>query len=237
MPQMTSETYMRLGDNQLLDSLGGPNSYQQGTPVNLTAIDPLYIANSNSPGGVDRYAFLFWNVNGEICTANPTPPDLLVPSNDFTSTAWYAGGGSGQERVLTLAFSADLNKTLPDIAIQSVSPSGSPPWDGSSSIVDNSNTAVTITARSTVHSDPDKFFGWTKFHAGTATGPTLEVPKGEFCLAIANYGNDPCLSIKQKIAGVIEQLSEPNPPGVQKALQAELKGLEIFLGQCEKQHS
>jgi len=235
MPQMTIR-YMRLDNHQL----------PGGTPIPIPVIPddqlnwpaPLTIADPTPEDWNASDTFLFWNFNGEIFTT----PGLIVtiPSTDFTATAWYAGGGPGQERVITVAFSTDQDRTLPDLAIQSVSPGGSPPWDGSSNVVFNSNTPVTITAKSQVPDDPLPFVGWTKLEdqgRATSTGPLLTVPEGQFCLAIANYGVDPCMSIKQELAAVQAQLRLPHPPGTETALLRQQAELLEAVNQCEALHS
>jgi hypothetical protein len=228
MSQMISENYVLFPSNLVLATLQTGNTYVDGTPLVLHA-DDIYTTQ-----GV-QYTFLFWNVNGEICTSNPTK-DLLVPPTPFTASAWYAtGGGIGPEQVLTWAFSADQNQTLPDVPILSVAPPGA--WDGHSSNVQNKGSAVTIAARPNVPHDPGKMFlAWWPLSGGVASESNLTVPQGVFCAAIAVYGSDPCLSIKQRITGLQDQLNDINPPAVARALKEELRLQELALELCQKEH-
>jgi hypothetical protein len=154
--------------------------------LSLTAPPTVVIPNPADPPNPFTYAFLFWNVKGML-TASATTSVADVGATPFNASAWYlqvGGGGGGTPAIGASAFSITQDVVLATTPIQSVAPSSAWPG-GSSTVVNTTGGAVTITAKASIGGED--FNGWVLFTAGSAVGPVLSAPVNASGIALAGY--------------------------------------------------
>jgi len=162
-----------------------------------------------SPGQIDTYDFIFWNVD-----ATPTPPQLTgatpdpkqmitfpAPNDDstFDATAWYIltgpGGGSGG---VVYAFSQNQDKELSNSPIGTIIPASA--QTGPNTFSTTTNVVVTAPA---VIVGYGRFSQWLPIFEKPVNDPVLTVPANGAIVAIAFYGipvPDPCQGLRDDLA-------------------------------------
>jgi hypothetical protein len=179
-----------------------------GQHMTLDAQELLFEAGG-PPANFTKYAFIFWDINSTAFTHNTA--NFSIPESAFLANAWYIGpiGGNGPPvPVVGLsAFSLDQHKVLaPTSPFVTVSPGTV------SDLATRTSTSapkVTITAEPVLSPD-GAFKSWLTYGGtGAASGtgavkPTLTVPEGDGCSAIAFYAltklsPDPCQHILNEI--------------------------------------
>ena len=167
-----------------------PSEVDVTDPGNIT---PLYIPQLPfTYNGQDALAqMIFWSVtdgtNGQIFPAGPlTQP---VGDNPLTITAWYlpvGGGNGGETAIIDDAFSAAKGDFIDDTFVTVTS---DPSLTNQANVVGivPTGSAQTLQAAGSVTSTSEPFSKWLSYGAGTASGDTVNVPKGAVGVAIAVY--------------------------------------------------
>jgi hypothetical protein len=159
------------------DPIAPPDVVQSG---NLVLGAPPALPDPANPQ--NHYVFLFWSVPGHSITK--TNPLDVHAHRGSEVTAWY--GLTGGHGIRTLAFSDGKNKVLAETPIASVDPAAA--WTGGNSKEVSNQTEVAITAKGSIVGDTGEAFdGWLQFENGIVSGPTLTVPAGGDCFALASY--------------------------------------------------
>jgi hypothetical protein len=160
-----------------------------GSLASETAEQSFKLPDPAHPGQDFNYAFLFWNIAGNVST-NPIE-SYTVPTTDYVATAWYVqvGGGDGTG-LTTWAFSSQHDIVESDTPIQSVTPAGA--WAGLNATFISTTVGlgpVVVTAHASIPSAPgENFYNWFPLSGvGTPAGNQLTVPNGSSAWALAVY--------------------------------------------------
>ena len=207
--------YREFPTNTLIDSDQSTYHVPVGASENPTAPLALPGPNPNT-----QYNFLFWNTPGGVSFAPSVT--FTVPTANFNATAWYelsAGGACAPNcppsSVNAYAFSTGQDMVLPDCPIQSVNPSAA--WNSTSCNVLTASSAVTITPKSLVPSDPGEVFNeWWLLGSNTPqASAVLSVGRGVSQTAIAFYSSGDacaaCASLPPLVRPRCYRLCNPPP--------------------------
>ncbi len=182
----------------------------------LSADAYISIPDPANPGQWLQYAFLFWNVMGQIATTSTTIISD-IGTQPVTATAWYwqTGGTGPGTGVTTYTLSQSQDQIVTDCPIASVAPAGA--WvGGSATFVATAAAAVQITAKTDI--GQEEFNTWIVLGSGSASGNVLSVPKAGWTAAIAAYTvvekkfKFPPLDIREAVSGVRMKILEVGDP-------------------------
>lgn len=189
-------------------------SLVDNSSATLSADAYISIPDPANPGQWLQYAFLFWNVMGQIAPTSTTAVSD-IGTQPVTATAWYwqtgpPGPGTG---VTAYTLSQSQDQIVTDCPIASVTPAGA--WaGGSATFVATAAAAVQITAKGDY--GQEDFNTWIVLGSGSASGNVLSVPKAGWTAAIAAYTvvekKFPPLDIREAVRGVRMKILEVGDP-------------------------